>query len=384
MATVRLHHETTSNKVTLQFSQHGKVARYSLPVKIAHTQWNSTTQRVVQHPNAAHINSVLTSTLARAQTILFNYCSENLTRHLTAQQLKDIVCGQLFGTNDTPTFARVFTEFAATQKGRTQEMYNTVLRACTASDRQFNQRTFEEINSGWLQRFRQYCTARSNCTNTINIRLRCIRAVFNYARKLEYTTCYPFLHEKIRNTDIIHKDLTNEQIERLITAPVPAELAPGITACRLMFYLIGINCKDFYNLTPADIHNNRVEYIRAKTHKAYSILIQPEAAAILNDLRSYLSPLAYQSHRDYLKRLNRDLAAFCKYIGIPTITTNWLRHSWATYAWRIGVPVDTISLALGHSFGLRITNGYIQKDLLAADAANRLVLDTIKAATRPL
>ena len=74
-------------------------------------------------------------------------------------------------------------------------------------------------------------------------------------------------------------------------------------------------------------------------------------------------------------------AHFCSLIHIPTVTTNWLRHSWATYAWRIGVPIDTISLALGHSFGLSVTNGYIQKDLSAADAANRLVLDTIAGTT---
>lgn len=384
MATVRLHHETTSNKVTLQFSHHGKVARYSLPVKIPHANWNNITQRVVGHPCAVHFNSVLTSTLARAQTLLLNYCTENPTRHLTAVQLKDEVCAHLFGNSETPlTFAQILDEFAATHTGRSREFYTTTRRACMLSDRQFESRSIEEINNAWLQRFRISCSAHGNCTNTINIRLRCIRAVFNYARKMEYTTLYPFVHEKIKNTDIIRHDLTNEQIITLMTAPVPPELSLSVTACRLIFYLIGINCKDFYGLSADNIRNGRVEYIRAKTHKVYSIEVQPEAHEILTNTSAYLQPRAYRSHRDYLKRLNRDLAAFCKAVDIPVITTNWLRHSWATFAWRIGIPIDTISLALGHSFGLSVTNGYIQKNLSAADKANRLVLDTIKAATKP-
>ena len=385
MATVRLHHETTCDKVTLQFSHHGKVSRYSLPIKIKHSQWNNATQRVVQHPNAVALNASLTSILARAQSYLVAYCTEHPTRQLTSAQLKDIVCSHLFGNSELMTFAQIYDEFARTKQGRTRELYDTTRRQMVSSDRQFNSRSIEEINNAWLQRFREWCQRQGQCTNTTNIRLRCIRAVFNYARRLDYTTLYPFSREKIKNTDILHHDLTNEQIEILMTADIPPELNNSITACRLMFYLIGINLKDFYNLTPANIRHGRVEYIRAKTHKAYSILIQPEAAAIIEQFASDLSVFypsrTYSNYRDYLKRLNRDLRAFCSLIHIPTVTTNWLRHSWATYAWRIGVPIDTISLALGHSFGLSVTNGYIQKDLSAADAANRLVLDTIAGTT---
>lgn len=387
MATVRLHHETTGNKVTLQFSHHGKVARYSLPVKVLHHQWNATTQRIVQHPNANALNAILISTLARAQSALLEYCTNNLTRHMTAHQLRDIICSRLFGNSEQSLFACIFDQFCSTKNARTLELYQTTRRQMAASDKYFETRTFDEINLQWLQRFKEWCCAHSQATNTTNIRLRCIRAVFNYARKMEYTTAYPFAHEKIKNTDIIHRDLTNAQIELLITSPVPPELNESITACRLMFYLIGINGKDFYNLKPSDIHNNRAEYIRAKTHKSYSIFVQPEAAAIIGQYSNAVSIFApsrhYTTHREYLRKLNEDLAIYCQLLNIPRITTNWLRHSWATYAWRIGIPIDTISLALGHSFGLAVTNGYILKDLSAADAANRKVLDTIKAAMSP-
>ena len=93
----------------------------------------------------------------------------------------------------------------------------------------------------------------------------------------------------------------------------------------------GVPASVVNNLTPANIRHGRVEYIRAKTHKAYSILIQPEAAAIIEQFASDLSVFypsrTYSNYRDYLKRLNRDLRVFCSLIHIPTVTTNWLRHS---------------------------------------------------------
>lgn len=125
----------------------------------------------------------------------------------------------------------------------------------------------------------------------------------------------------------------------------------------------------------------RVQYIRAKTHKAYSVRIEPEAADIIDRFAGVRKMICmcdrYTNHRDMMKRLNRDLCAFCKHIGIPRITTNWLRHGWATFAWNNGVPMDVVSLALGHSFGLRVTQGYVAKSITNADDANRFVIDSL-------
>lgn len=60
---------------------------------------------------------------------------------------------------------------------------------------------------------------------------------------------------------------------------------------------------------------------------------------------------------------------------IPGITSYFARHCWATYAYKIGIPIDVISQALGHADGNRTTLIYIKRDQKKIDEANRKVID---------
>ena len=51
------------------------------------------------------------------------------------------------------------------------------------------------------------------------------------------------------------------------------------------------------------------------------------------------------------------------------------RHSWATIAYSLDVPKETISEALGHEIGSRVTSIYIAFDRRKVDEANRKVID---------
>lgn len=46
----------------------------------------------------------------------------------------------------------------------------------------------------------------------------------------------------------------------------------------------------------------------------------------------------------------------------------------------VGVSKDVISMALGHSFGVKVTDVYIDYDMDKVDEANRLVVDNLNAA----
>lgn len=59
------------------------------------------------------------------------------------------------------------------------------------------------------------------------------------------------------------------------------------------------------------------------------------------------------------------------------VTTYWRSHSWATYAADLDIPKDTISEALGHEHGSRVTGIYINYDQRKVDEANRQVLDWV-------
>jgi len=170
----------------------------------------------------------------------------------------------------------------------------------------------------------------------------------------------------------------------------------------LMFYLIGINAADLFTLRHDAVVGDRLEYVRAKTHKRYSVRIEPEASALLERYRGKSRLVraceGRRDHKGFLKEMNRAL----KSIGdvswtftspdsawepprpvmhvrpyVVGLSSYHARHSWATIAYDVGVPSDVIAQALGHSFGNRVTMSYVRVDDGKVDRANRMVIDLL-------
>jgi hypothetical protein len=153
--------------------------------------------------------------------------------------------------------------------------------------------------------------------------------------------------------------------------------------------LIGINIIDLCHLK--NINGGRVEYQRSKTHRLYSVKVEPETLEIIerNKGKDWLiNPLdAYDNYKDYAYRLNNALQAIGEVeIGKqgrktikplhPQLTTYWARHTWATIAASLDIPKETIAAALGHG-GNTITDIYIDFDQRKVDDANRKVIDWV-------
>ena len=64
---------------------------------------------------------------------------------------------------------------------------------------------------------------------------------------------------------------------------------------------------------------------------------------------------------------------------VPGISTYFCRHTWGTIAEELGIPMDVISQALGHSFANRTTLIYVKFDKKKVDEANRKVIDYLLA-----
>ena len=160
----------------------------------------------------------------------------------------------------------------------------------------------------------------------------------------------------------------------------------------LMFYLIGINAADLLLARKKDVVNGRLEYQRAKTGKLYSVLIQPEAQAIIDKYAGegeYLLNVmdTYANYKDFLHRMNLGLRQIGeverKGLGgkkertplFPDLSSYWSRHTWATLAAQLDTPKDVISEALGHEYGSSTTSIYINFNREKVDQANRKVID---------
>lgn len=239
---------------------------------------------------------------------------------------------------------------------------------------------FEDVDFKWLTALDRFMERNGIGTNSRAIVFRCLRAVFNDAIDNGLTETYPFRKFKIRSEQKVKEHLSVEQFRILRD-----ENFGGDNDARdfflLSFYAIGINPIDLYGLE--GLPGGRLRYVRRKTSKFYDIGVQPEFAEICARFKgnAHLLNFAdrYRNYDTFINFYRKKLRRIGKAICVPDITFYWARYTWATLAYEIGVPRDSISQSLGHSFaGPAVTSVYIDYDYKKVDEANRRVLDYVK------
>lgn len=374
-----------TSPLKLAVGQKGQTAYIPLGRNVRPDQWDEGTGTVIRHPRRNEINLEIIAALDRAERAM----AELDTRTMTAAQIRDILARP-------EARSLVLTSWEAKMAGCStpgnREVYRQSLSALRAADPQFDTRSFGDISKGYLEDIdRKMATTRS--LNSRSIAFRCLRAVFNAALDEGLTALYPFRQFSPKTEQTRKRSLTVEQLRALRDWPCEPWQREYRDIFMLMFYLCGINAADLFSALPTDVVNGRLEYRRKKTHKLYSIKIIPEAAAIIDKYkgeRHLLNALdRYGSYKDYLHHLNGGLKAIGRETGkrgkatgegsFPELSSYWARHTWATIAHEIGIPIDTIGQALGHSDRAHATTLiYVREDLAKVDEANRRVADFLK------
>ena len=267
-------------------------------------------------------------------------------------------------------------EYSLTKKHkRTAKLYECTLNKVKAYDSKIKA---EDVDKRWLVGFENYCL-QDMSINGYSVYMRNIRTVINWLIERDIINNYPFKNFTIKREETVHRALNASQVRELMKINSPIYIIRYRDFFLLMIYLIGINPKDLLNLKASNIIDGRIVYHRFKTNKLYSIKIEPEAMEIIKKYSGNKYLLKFMDHiNDYLgfvKRANNNLR---KLKGFDNITSYWARHTWASIAFEAGVSKDIISLALGHSNGVKVTDIYIKYDLRMIDEANRKVIDYIK------
>lgn len=256
---------------------------------------------------------------------------------------------------------------------KTRQMYAHTLAKLREYDADFDGICFGDITRGWLERFDGWLSRTCN-PNSRSVHLRNLRAIFNYAMDEGLTDVYPFRKFRLPREVTRKRSLSVELLRELIARQIKDRQAQYRDMWLLSFMLCGINMVDLCHLREVTAEG-RVEYYRAKTHRPYSIKVEPEAAAIIERYRgeAYLINIldTRKWYAEWLKRCNVSLRSM-----IPGLTTYWARHTWATIAASLDIPRDTIAHALGHG-GNTVTDIYIDFDRAKVDDANRRVLDWV-------
>lgn len=157
----------------------------------------------------------------------------------------------------------------------------------------------------------------------------------------------------------------------------------------LSFYLRGMSFVDMAYLKKTDITNDNVTYRRRKTGQQLRIRWTVEMQAILNrypdNKTEYLLPIITSPNATPLNQyrakqflINKELKKVAKAIGLDTSLTLYCsRHSWASAAKAMGIPLGVISDGLGHD-SEHTTQIYLSTlDTSAVDKANDLIMKLI-------
>ena len=368
-------------------------------IRVAPNEWDG--NHVIRIDGCDAINARLAEKISSVnRSIAYLSMDSNGFDSMTAPQVKQAITEKKV-IQPVHLVSDLFAEYLATDiKEGTKEIYRATLAKVLA----FGGKTLkmENINLKWLHQFEMFL-AKTQGVNGRAIYLRSLRAICNYAVHTNAVQSYAFQNFSIKQEPTRKRSVSVELFRKFLNYPTSPANARYRDYFLLMFYLIGINSKDLLLGLEKQIINGRFEYIREKTHKKYSIKIEPEAEELLKRYkgRNYLLEAMdgckhYKSFahemNDHLKEIGKvewemvpdseDLFGTPQLIKkitpvIPGISTYYARHCWATFAYEAGVPLDVISQALGHSSGNRTTLIYVKYDQEKVDSANRTVINFV-------
>lgn len=401
MATTKLYLDTRSTKrgeaapLKVKITKHGQGAFIPLDLRIFPSQWDAEHGRVKDNPNKVALNSYIQNQKQKIDNLLLQLTADGELTKLTAVQIKNVIADRLNPKyEDDSLFLKRFNGYMETrQKKRTREIYKATYKRIVQFDPKASTLSFENITKDWLTRFDRFLSGYESSQNSRSIHFRNIRAVFNDAIDNDITAAYPFRKFMVRPVATAKRAYTVERLRELFNYPVLPHEQKYVDVFRLVFFLIGINIADLCNLT--DVVDGRIVYQRSKTSRLYNIKVEPEAQAIIDRYRGTKKLLNiadnFKDAHTFTSTVNRAL----KQIGprrheakdgknrliyesaFPDLSTYVARHTWATIAYELEIPNETIAAALGHSFGNRTTAIYIDKDIRKVDEANRKVIDYV-------
>lgn len=412
---------------------HNGESLYNTGVDVDPKFWDPSTMSVVRHRFADMFNERIELVYRAAHEIMVKLDRDNRLASTRSIDIVDLIRQRLESSDapDSSLFFPGYIETTKTKTGRNREIYETAMKRILEfvtnreyvvdekslvgmtfatkfdirykahkdclNDRRVRMLRYDDIDLKWLNTFDAFLRPQSPSVNARSIIYRCMRHVFKNARLYGYTEAHPFDFFKIKKEETPHRSIITPELRTFWTFQPEDHLQFFHDMFKLTFMLIGINSADLCDLkkiTP----NGRIEYARHKTHRLYSIKVEPEAKIIIDRWRGSDHLLCcierYKDNKNFLQYTNRHL----KLIGpvtwsiskgrnhlpeknvnalLPDITLYWARHSWATVASELDIPKEVISAALGHSMGSRVTAVYINFDQEKVDIANRLVLDWV-------
>lgn len=346
--------------------------------------WNSKTNEPRKnHPDKDVLTSIILKKIQSYNTEILNHKEDG--KVFTPESLINKV------ENETKriTVFELFDQHIENLEGEKKIGYAKTFKDTKAQIQIYTKKkdlSFHEIDNSWLEKFESWLRSKDLADNSISIRMRTIRTLWNEAINKKYARqeSYPFKEYKISkrfSTETSKRAISKENVKAIESL----ELKPYSAIFEAQQYFIfsyyaqGINFVDISFLKWEDLQDGRITYIRAKTKQKIVFKVSAPLERILNLWKpftgnskgNYIFPILnkkihitpQQQHdrtRKVLKRTNKHLKTIGETIGLETkLTTYVARHSFATVLKQSGVSIGIISETLGHRTE-SITNTYLK------------------------
>lgn len=349
----------------------------SLGISVNPEHWDfSKNQPKAECPNREYIELLIADKLKEYSAKIVELKATN--QEFTSTTLVEKVC---VNRVNRKTVGDLFREHISSLTASGRKSYALSIKQLYNSLIEFNGHLaipFSEMDIVWLRRYEAFLRRKGLAENTIGIRFRTLRSIYNVAIEEDAVSAelYPFKKLKVSklHQETAKRALSKEDIERVLSyKSTNRYMRFPIDIFAFTYYCGGINFVDIAHLTKANIMDGRLIYKRQKTKKLIKIPLQPQAVALIekysSDDSQYLFPILSDFHKTDIQQANRihkvisKVNERLKHIGnalnLPiTLTTYVARHSQATVMKRAGVSTAVIREIMGHS-SERVTQIYL-------------------------
>ena len=396
----------------LALTQNRVTAYSSLGIHVLPAEWDADSNTITTRADKKLLNVILKKKLIDSEVALDRIQKREDYDKLSARQIIYMIARGI-DTADTPESADyllpVYREYIAfCRKASTAAVYRSSLNNLIEYAKDIDSLRFKDINVAWLRKYQRWLLdpndGKGMEVNGANVYLRNLRTIFNYALQNEFTHArYPFKDIDMSTTEPDKRMIPYDKFLEWATIPMTDTREMYRDLFMLSFYLCGIRPIDLLMAKKSQVQEGRLVYCPQKLNgrTKISIKIEPEAWAIIKKYegKEYLINImeSRSDYRTFCKHWNMGIKAIgtdkkcerrasggrtimvTKHYGIvPFITVYYARTCWATYAYNVlDLPMDTISQALGHKSGLKVTNFYVKRDLSRIDKANRALIDRV-------
>ena len=254
--------------------------------------------------------------------------------------------------------------------------------------------TFSQMTSEMMEMYQVWLWNRGVGQNTVSFYLRTLRTFYNKAVETGHAPANDiFAHVQTANVRTAKRAISVKDIRKIenLDLPTDSSLDKARDLFLLSFYLRGMAFVDMAFLKKTDLKCSMVNYNRRKTHQNLNVEWMKPMQAIIDKYAEqtknspYLLPILtgkesspYTAYRKVEHNTNYNLKKIGEMVGLKIpLTTYVARHTWASVALHMNIPIATISQGMGHN-SYKTTQIYLQSlDVATINEANARIINKI-------